>query len=119
MTANLDDIPADTTIEMTLDLIRAFKSGGCHPACHNCGEELVAGKRFKLAYVKDPMFYAGWTLDHAMKESESTDEMLCDECTADDLMRSRLTDWEAKRLDYDDRCNRRGRHRGYTRRHTS
>ena len=114
---DLKDIPADTTIKMTEDLIRAFKIADCDPTCHNCGEELVAGMLFKLAHVKELEFYSTWTLEHSIDQAESTDEMLCDNCTADDLYQSRIVGFKIEFDSYQDRINHRGAFRGYTRKH--
>lgn len=114
---DIDDIPADTSIDLTEDLVRAFKSVGCDPRCHNCGEELVIGEPFKLAYVKVLQYYTGWTLEHAEDQADEVDEMLCDSCSPEDLYKSRLISFESDRIDAENRMNRRGRYRGYTRKH--
>lgn len=117
LTKKIDDIPADVTILMTADLIRAFKSEGCEPTCHNCGKDLIVGILFKLAEFKKLECYTGWTLKTALEQAESEDEMLCNNCTADDLRNSRLELWEIKRKDISDREYHRGRYHGYTRIH--
>lgn len=117
MPLNPGTIPADTTIEMTDDLIRAFKLLGCDPTCHNCGMKLTAGVPFKLAYVKDPLCWADCSLEYCLESANEEDEMLCDNCTADDLLESRKVQWKEWEKEYEDRRLHRGRFRGYTRHH--
>ena len=67
---DIDDIPADTTIEMTEALARLFRLEGCDPQCHICLVDLYeAGKKFQLM------------------EYDGTDEMVCDKHTREDLER--------------------------------
>lgn len=63
----LDDVPADTVTTLTDALDRLFKFAGCKPTCHACKKSIAVGSEFQLLSFK------------------GKDEMLCNECTKDDL----------------------------------
>jgi len=63
----IDDVPADTVVELTAELDRLFKAVGCKPACHACKTKLAIGDRFQL------LSYQG------------IDEMVCATCDRDAL----------------------------------
>ena len=99
----LDDIIADVEIEMTEDLIRAFRIEGCDPACHCCEKTLEAGKMFKLAVVETADWWANNTV--------ANDEMLCCDCTAEMLIQRKIELAKTHHKDLDRSRN------GYTRKH--
>ena len=63
----LDDVPADTLMTLTAELYRLFRFAHCNPACHACKKSIGVGSEFQLLSFK------------------GKDEMLCKECTKDDL----------------------------------
>jgi hypothetical protein len=62
------DIPANTLVEMTLELYQEFAQGGCVPACHLTHKWINIGDKFHLSSVdkkqiedpenKNPMIYS-------------------------------------------------------------
>ena len=63
----LDDIPADKSMTLTVELDRLFNTAGCSPLCHSCSIDISVGENFKLLSF------------------HGTDEMLCGRCTREDL----------------------------------
>ena len=63
----LDDVPADTIMELTPELDRLFRFAQCVPTCHACQKPIRLGKRFQL------LSYLG------------SDEMLCELCGRPEL----------------------------------
>jgi len=109
----LNEIPADVALVITDELIRAFRVENCDPRCHCCGTKIEAGMVFKLAYVKTVGF---WYTDQdkvsqGYKGQKAKDEMLCEKCTADDLIVYQEKLWAKSKYEYDQR------HRGYARTH--
>lgn len=79
----IEDIPADQTLVMTENWIRAFKSHGCAPMCHCCMKRLAADDKFKLATVET---YDRDTSNSGINVWATTDTrevMLCDSCSVD------------------------------------
>ena len=112
MSELINEIPADTEIEMTGELIRAFKVAGCHPTCHCCGKELIEGQPFKLAYIKSlDRFTVTYHTDERHKEFKEEDEMLCNKCSPADLIAYQEKLWKNSEVEFDNR------HSGYTRHH--
>jgi len=67
----IDEVKSDITTVMTIILQRAFRAARCDPGCHCCSASIEVGDYFKLAIVED------------------NDEMLCDTCTVEDLLKKR------------------------------
>lgn len=109
MSELIDKIAADTEIEMTDDLIRAFRACGCDPKCHCCGDMLTAGLKFKLARVKNVQYYTDYSLKKSINETGDNDEMLCHSCTPEDLFKYRKKVWRSTK--------KAALHTGYTRPH--
>lgn len=116
----LDDIEADSILEMTSGLQRLFRLANCDPACHCCEKPIETGSMFKLACVELLTNKTEYFIEDAKRHDYETgemvthnDEMLCAKCSAKDLR----TKWEsAKRQelkDINEPC------RGYSRPSTS
>lgn len=95
----VEDIPADVSVTLTVELVRAFRARGCNPGCHNCRRKLVVGETFMLA------------------ELHGRDEMLGDCCTKEQLNQLRAT--QARKEEKVQREHREYKrvHPGYSRPH--
>ena len=110
----LDEIPADAEIEMTAELIRAFKLCGCDPTCHCCGKQLIEGRAFKLAYITSlDRFTVTYHTGEKYRTMKESDEMLCSECTPADLIAYQERLWKEGEKSYENRYS------GYTRSHNA
>ena len=50
----LDEVPADTKMELTPELDRAFRAANCRPTCHACHEPIAVGASLQLTTVTHP-----------------------------------------------------------------
>ena len=63
----LDDVPADQTMKLSLELDRLFKAVGCKPGCHACEQRIDIDDEFQLLSFN------------------GTDEMVCLQCGRPEL----------------------------------
>jgi len=115
MSKKLNEIPADIDLVITDELIRTFRQEDCDPHCHCCGAKIASGMIFKLAYIKTvgPWHTNQDKVSQGYKGQEAEDEMLCENCTADDLIAYKEKLWAKSKYEYEHR------YRGYTRFHVN
>lgn len=94
---NIEEIPSDELVVMTLEWYKQFELSLCRPMCHSCLEYIPVGTVFHLATVKagDSHFIAG---KGTRINIQSRDVMLCEKCTPETLDENNRIRKEEKRL---------------------
>jgi len=83
---SLEDLPADTTIMMTDELIRLFRFAKCEPTCHACEKALPVGVEFRLMTAPARPLRPSIILPSGRRtEQEFIDEMVCSTCGLTEL----------------------------------
>lgn len=84
----IQEIPANTDVEMTPTYHRLFVAGGCRPCCHLCLKNIEVGQKFKLSTVNEfetPSGSSNSGLSIATYPITSQEVMLCSKCTVEDF----------------------------------
>lgn len=96
----VEDVPADTLVEMTPELYQEFAIGGCAPACHLTRAWIRTGDKFKLSTVPVAHHPPGAT--GGLMRLETKEVMLSENADVTEFIKKQEADvanWEKSRAD--------------------
>lgn len=94
----VEEVPADTLIEMSVELYQEFCIGGCVPQCHLTKQWIRIGDKFKLSTVPVAHHPSGAT--GGLLRLETREVMLCESANVEDFIKEQeklVNNWEASK----------------------
>lgn len=94
----VEEVPADTLVEMTPDLYQEFCIGGCVPMCHMTGNWIKIGEMFKLSTVPTAHHPRGSTAGYLTLETKEV--MLSENVRVEDFIKANeliVSEYDKKR----------------------
>lgn len=96
----VEQIPADTLVEMTPELYQEFCIGGCVPQCHHTKKWIKMGDKFKLSTVPVASNKKGGTIGY--RELTTKEVMLSEKANVEDFIaaqKKEVQDYQDSRAD--------------------